>query len=144
EFRKSWVRLDLENFTKFVLQNCDTFKSDREEYDLAIAKFERLKTKNKDTENLVFPYLFSHDDAAGNESKPKLSTENSVIEDNGAELNIMEKYVSMFPDLSKKISEAMGINLETKNGDEALKFNSKIEELLTNYETEHKTSYTEA
>jgi hypothetical protein len=145
EFRKSWVRLDMENFNKFIIQNCDTFKADREEYDAAVEKYDRLKAKSKDTENLVFPYLFSQDDAVKHEPKPELSTENSVLDkETDGEENIMKKYCLIFPDLSKKISEAMGINLMTDSLPEALKFNKKIEELLTNYENEHKKAYTEA
>jgi hypothetical protein len=145
EFRKSWVRLDLENFNKFIIQNCDTFKEDREEYNAAVEKYDRLKAKSKDTENLVFPYLFSQDDAVKPEPKPHLTTENSILnEELIGEENIMEKYCLMFPDLSKKISEAMGINLTTGSLPEALKFNKKIEELLTEYENEHKKAYTEA
>jgi DNA-binding protein Fis len=147
QFRKSWVRLDLENFTKFVLQNCDIFKSDREEYDMAVAKFDRLKSKTKDTENLVFPFFFQATDAVQDKPKPELSTENSVLEvdENGAkEISIMKKYLPMFPDLSKRISETMGIDLETDNGAEAMKFNEKIEELLTKYENEHQTAYVES
>jgi hypothetical protein len=147
EFRKAWVRLDLENFTKFILQNCDTFKSDKEEYDLAVAKFDRLKEKSEDTKDLVFPFLFKATDAVQDKPKPELSTENSVLEvdENGAkEISIMKKYLPMFPVLSKRISETMGIDLETETGAEAMKFNEKIEELLTKYENEHQTAYVES
>jgi hypothetical protein len=147
EFRKSWVRLDMENFNKFIIQNCDTFKSDREEYDLAVAKFDRLKAKDKETENLVFPYYFDASDIPPVEAKPKLSTENSILEEADAgskpEISVMVEYLNMFPDLSGKISEAIGIDLKTDIDSEALKFNEKIEQMLTEYETEHKKAYTE-
>jgi hypothetical protein len=143
-FRKSWVRLDLENFEKFILQNCDTFKSDRIEYDMAVSKFERLKMKNKDTENLVFPYFFDASDITEPEAKPELSTADSILVDGpNNEISIMRKYLKMFPALSIKISEAMGIDLNTDINAEALKYNDKIEELLTEYETENKKAYTE-
>jgi hypothetical protein len=145
EFRKSWVRLDMENFNKFIIQNCDTFKSDREEYDLAVAKFDRLKAKDKETENLVFPYYF---DASDIPPVAKLSTENSILEKAGnaggkPELTIMIEYLNTFPDLSGKISEALGIDLKTDIDSEALKFNEKIEQMLTEYEAEHNKVYQE-
>jgi hypothetical protein len=145
EFRKSWVRLDMENFSKFIIQNCDTFKSDKEEYDLAVAKFDRLKAKDKETENLVFPYYF---DASDIPPVAKLSTENSILEKAGnaggkPELTIMIEYLNTFPDLSGKISEALGIDLKTDIDSEALKFNEKIEQMLTEYEAEHNKVYQE-
>jgi hypothetical protein len=142
EFRKSWVRLDMENFNKFIIQNCDTFKSDREEYDLAVAKFDRLKAKDKETENLVFPYYFDASDIPPVEAKPKLSTENSILEASG-EVNIMEQYLKKFPALAREIHEVMGIDLETDSDAEALKFNEKIEQLLTEYESENDRPYPE-
>lgn len=130
-FRKSWVRLDWENFGKFIIENAETFKTDKEEYDLAVAKFDRLKTKSG-APDMKFPYLFSQ---AEIKAEPKLNTDNSVI--NTAELENMQRYEKLFPLLSKQIIA------QTDCGNNPEAFNDSIENLLTDHESETGKAYTE-
>jgi len=129
-FRKSWVRLDWENFGKFIIENAETFKIDKEEYDLAVAKFDRLKAKSG-APDMRFPYLFSHDEVV---LSPKIKTDNSVIYE--AELENMQRYQKLFPALSKQIIDQTG-------GRDPEAFNDKIETMLTEHETETGVAYTE-
>ena len=129
-FRKSWVRLDWENFGKFIIENAEKFKTDKEEYDLAVAKFDRLKKKSG-APDMRFPYLFSHDEVV---LSPKIKTDNSVIYE--AELENMQRYQKLFPDLSKQIIDQTGVR-------DPEVFNDKIEEMLTEHERETGVAYTE-
>ena len=135
-FRKSWVRLDLENFSKFIIVNSDTFKEDREEYDMAVAKFDRLKAKSPETKDMVFPYLFSHEDA-------RLDTSNSVIPEPGKEVKIMRQYTDRFPKMSKTVLNNTGISVGTDSEDDATRFNSGIEDMIMQFEAENQKEYTE-
>ena len=131
-FRKSWVRLDWENFGKFIIENSETFKNDKEEYDLAVAKFDRLKTKSG-APDMKFPYLFSQ---AEIKVEPKLSTEKSVIGDTEGEVGISHGYIRYFPILSKSIMDA-DPDLRAED------FNERVENYMTTYETENQKPYFE-
>lgn len=132
-FRKSWVRLDLENFNKFIIQNADVFKSSKEEYDMAVAKFDRLKAKSPETENMVFPYLFSQEDV-------KLSTKESVlVSEDGPELKTMREYSRTFPLLVESICNIDGCVAEK----DAERINEEVEKYLTKFEAEKGRPYRE-
>ena len=137
-FRKSWVRLDLENFHKFIIQNADVFKSSKEEYELAVAKFDRLKSKSPDTENLVFPYMFSYEDV-------KIDTSKSVLEiGNVSEIEVFTHYFDKFPVLVGSISVDLDIDHEVPLSEvESEKVNEEVEKYLMNFEAKEGRPYEE-
>lgn len=131
EFRKSWVRLDWENFNKFIIVNSDSFKNNRDEYNAAVSKYDRLKAKSG-APDMVFPYVFSQDQVE-TVKKPELSIKNSVIE---SEENIKNNYFKMYPDLAGKIVDSdAGLTTEA--------FNKQVETMISAWENENKQTYTE-
>ena len=137
-FRKSWVRLDLENFHKFIIQNADVFKSSKEEYDMAVAKFDRLKSKSTETENMVFPYLFSHEEV-------KLDTRKSILaNEDGPELITMREYFKTFPGLVESICVDFEADFKEHVSEEvAEKVNEELEKYLTKFEAAEGRPYKE-
>ena len=140
-FRKAWVRLDLDNFNKFIIQNAPTFKSDKAEYDAAVEKFDRLKAKSDDTQNMVFPYVFSHDEV---KSEPKLSLDKSILKE-GTETVTLIEYTKSYPALVIRTAEEQAINLDDFTEAEAEILNENIERFLTDFSANNneKTAYTE-
>ena len=127
-FRKSWNRLNWENFNQFVIVNANTFKANRDEYDAAVAKYDNMKVNN-DAADYCFPYLFD---------ETQLSTKKSILVDDKTkaepaalhELETMKQYIGYHNDIANELSKAIGIELDTTDPEEACKFNDAMEKLL--------------
>jgi hypothetical protein len=141
EFRAKWANLAWKQFNVFIITNADEFKKDRGEYNAAVEKYDRLKVKKEETQNLCFPYLFSYNDA----KQEKLSTKDSVVPDLAKvqELSTMKQYLASFPLMCKQVEGFIGISSETTDPDEAEKFNDAFEQIYTEWEVKNNTKYTE-
>jgi hypothetical protein len=142
DFRQKWINLKWDDFNSFLIRNADEFKANREEYDAAVKKYDRLK-KNNGAENMCFPYLFGpHPDQS---ELPELSTENSVIEKNPVqsrfsrteEASLMKQFQTSMPKMMKKTSDACGISPHSTDPDEISTFLDELQHQVHTWETKN-------
>jgi hypothetical protein len=109
DFRKKWVNLNWKQFNKFIIKEAKTFKSDREEYDAAREKFDRLKVNN-DAAGIDFPYIFGDPE----KKEPKLDASRSILETNNTGLKSLEQgsYIAQlkasYPKMYKVVCDTTG------------------------------------
>jgi hypothetical protein len=142
DFRKEWANLSWKQFVLFIIKETDKFKSNREEYDAAVAKFDRLKVKDGGNKDMCFPYMFDYSDA---ERGDKLNTTKSVIPDikNLQELSTLKQYKVSFPSMCKEIETDTGLSSETTDPEVAELLNDEVETRITDWESNNKRKYTE-
>jgi hypothetical protein len=142
DFRKEWANLGWKQFVLFIIKKTDQFKSNKEEYDAAVAKFDRLKVKDGGNKDMCFPYMFDYSEA----DEPKqLKTTDSVIPDvkSVQELSTLKQYSVSFPSMCKLIENDTGISSATVNPEEAELFNDEVETRITDWEASNKRKYEE-
>jgi hypothetical protein len=142
DFRKEWANLGWKQFVLFIIKKTDKFKSNKEEYDAAVAKFDRLKVKDGGNRDMCFPYMFDYSES--DESK-ELKTTDSVIPDvkNVQELSTLKQYSVSFPSMCKIIENDTGISSATVDPEEAELFNDEVETRITDWEAANKRKYEE-
>jgi hypothetical protein len=142
DFRKEWANLSWKQFVLFIIKETDKFKSNKEEYDAAVAKFDRLKVKDGGNKDMCFPYMFDYSEA----DEPKqLKTTDSVIPDvkSVQELSTLKQYSVSFPSMCKLIENDTGISSATVDPEEAELFNDEVETRITDWEASNKRKYEE-
>jgi hypothetical protein len=142
DFRKEWANLGWKQFLLFVIKKTDQFKSNREEYDAAVAKFDRLKVKDGGNKDMCFPYMFDYSES---DDTKKLNTTKSVIPDikDLQELSTLKQYKVSFPSMCKEVETDTGLSSETTDPEEAELLNDEVEVRITDWESNNKRKYQE-
>ncbi|NNL41004.1 MAG: hypothetical protein HKO79_00770, partial [Desulfobacterales bacterium] len=78
DFRKEWINLTWDRFNKYLLKNASRFQADEEEYNAAVAKYEKL-AKNKSLD-IPFPFLFNYTEIS-TDGEIVLDPEQSIIKE---------------------------------------------------------------
>jgi hypothetical protein len=142
DFRKEWANLGWKPFVQFIIKKTDQFKSNKDEYDAAVAKFDRLKVKDGGNKDMCFPYMFNYSE---DEEGKNLNTTKSVIPDikNLQELSTLKQYKVSFPSMCKEIETDTGLSSETTDPEVAELLNDEVETRITDWEANNKRKYTE-
>ena len=142
DFRREWVNLTWDRFTKYILKNTSRFQSDRDEYDAAVAKYEKLAKKRG--EKAPFPFRFSYEGDVSTDAEIVLDPEQSIIKEEAKsdELKLVEKFRRSYPKMAKKTDEATGLH-SPHNGDDCEKWLDEFEHQMTTWEIKNKKTYSE-
>jgi len=131
-----WINLPFPKFYDFLIKNAEEFKKDREEYDAAVEKYDRLKSKHGEGD-MVFPYRFGID---SDPPKKELSTKSSVII---TDIDMLQDYRRKYPKMCKRVEESTGIPQDCEHPKSVEMFLDQFEHLTTTYEAKNGKKYTE-